>query len=55
MAKTLTVGVRLTPEVKAALERAAQADQRSLSSLIAKVMIDWGRERGWLKEGRRRV
>jgi predicted transcriptional regulator len=39
--KTLPVSVRLPPETKAALERAAKADHRSLSSLIEKVLVDW--------------
>lgn len=39
--KTAPVSVRLPPEVKAALERAAKADTRSLSSLIEKILTDW--------------
>lgn len=48
MAKTHAVGVRLDPEVKAALEREAADDQRSLSSLIAKIVADHCLEMGWL-------
>ena len=33
--------VRIDPALKAELERAARADQRSLSSLVAKVLRDW--------------
>lgn len=39
--KTAPVSVRLPPEIKAALERAAKADTRSLSSLIEKILTDW--------------
>lgn len=39
--KTAPVSVRLPPEVKVALERAAKADTRSLSSLIEKILTDW--------------
>jgi len=39
--KTLPVSLRLAPETKAALERAAKADHRSLSSLIEKILSDW--------------
>jgi len=49
MAKTPPLGVRLDPDVKAALERAAQADDRSLSALIAKIVAEWVRREGWLK------
>jgi hypothetical protein len=48
VAKTNPLGVRLDPEVKAALERAAKEDRRSLSSLIDKILSDWLRERGYL-------
>lgn len=48
MAKTNAVGVRLDPQVKAALERAAADDQRSLSSFIAKIVADYCLDAGWL-------
>ena len=51
MPKTPSVGVRLDPEVKAALEKAAAADARKLSSLIAKIVSEWVRENGWIRKG----
>jgi hypothetical protein len=48
MAKTNSLGVRLQPGVKAALERAAKEDMRSLSSLIEKILVEWLRQRGYL-------
>jgi hypothetical protein len=39
--KTLPVSLRLAPETKSALERAAKADHRSLSSLMEKIIADW--------------
>lgn len=48
MAKTHPLGFRVDPEVKAALERAAKDDHRSLSSLIDKILVEWLRERGYL-------
>jgi predicted transcriptional regulator len=39
--KTLPVSIRLTPETKRALEAAAEADHRSLSSLMEKILSDW--------------
>lgn len=48
MAKTRSLGVRLKPEVKMALERVAEEDMRSLSSLIEKILTTWLREHGQL-------
>lgn len=48
MAKTTPLGVRLEPEIREALTRAAREDGRSLSSLIAKILSDWLRAKGYL-------
>jgi hypothetical protein len=46
--------MRIDPELKAAAEKAAADDRRSLSSLIEKLLTDYCRDRGFLKpEGRR--
>ena len=50
MAKTHPLGFRVEPEVKAALERAAKADRRSVSSLIEKILYDWLREHSHLSD-----
>jgi predicted transcriptional regulator len=50
MAKTPPLGVRLDPDVKAALEMAAEADDRPLSAMIAKIVAQWVRREGWLKQ-----
>lgn len=42
------VGLRLPPEVKAAAERAAADDHRTLTSLIEKLLADYLRQRGYL-------
>ena len=44
------VSVRLPSEVKWAAEKAATDDQRSLSSLIQKVLADYLRKNGYLKK-----
>jgi hypothetical protein len=49
MNKPTPTSVRLPPEVKAALEKAAAADTRSLSSMIEKIVTDWLKKRGHLK------
>jgi hypothetical protein len=46
--KTAQVNLRLLPELKAAAERAATDDHRSLTSLIEKLLADYLRERGYL-------
>lgn len=39
--KTHPVSVRLDPEIKAAIERAAEEDSRSVSAMIQKILADW--------------
>jgi len=51
MPKTPPVGVRMDPELKAALERAAFEDQRSLSALISKILREWAVDNGLLRKG----
>lgn len=41
--------MRFDPAVKVALEKAAKADGRTVSSLVMKVLSDWLKERKWLK------
>lgn len=49
MARTAPTSMRLDPEVKAALERAAKADDRSVSSLVTRILRAWLIEHGHLK------
>jgi hypothetical protein len=49
MGKTPSLGVRLKPEVKEALQKAAEADLRSVSSMVEKVLTEWLRDKGFLK------
>jgi hypothetical protein len=46
--KTLPISFRLPPETKAALEKAASADHRSVSSLVEKVLTDFLKKNGHL-------
>jgi hypothetical protein len=48
MIKTPSLGVRLDPEVKDALENAAIDDARSVSSLVQKIVSEWLKEKGYL-------
>lgn len=52
MAKTHPLGFRVEPQLKAALERLAKEDRRSLSSLIENVLTDYATEKGVLEQNR---
>ena len=47
--KTAQTNLRLDPQLKAAAEKAAKADHRSLTSLIEKLLADHLRKTGYLK------
>jgi hypothetical protein len=51
--RPLPVSFRLPREIKAAAEKAAEDDHRSLSSLIEKVLADYLRASGYLPKSRR--
>jgi hypothetical protein len=46
--KTAQVNLRIDPDLKTAAEKAAAADQRSLTSLIEKLLIDFLKKGGYL-------
>ncbi|HSK39071.1 MAG TPA: ribbon-helix-helix protein, CopG family [Arenibaculum sp.] len=48
MARTNPLGVRVQPEIKAALDQAAQDDDRSISSMVERILKLWLMERGYL-------
>ena len=52
MARTNPLGVRVEPEIKEALERAAKDDDRSVSSLVERVLKAWLVERGYLTQSK---
>jgi predicted transcriptional regulator len=41
--------MRLEPELKAALEKAAIEDKRTATSMMTKILSDWLKDRGYLK------
>lgn len=55
MTKTEPIGVRLEPEERAAIEAAAAADDRPVSSLMRKIIVEWLRKGGWLKAAPKKV
>ncbi len=48
MARTNPLGVRVEADIKVALERAAAADDRSISSLVERILRGWLVENGHL-------
>lgn len=46
--KTATVQIRIQPSLKAAAEKAAAEDQRSLSSLVEKLLTDFLKKNNYL-------
>ncbi len=48
--KTALLQMRVQPTLKAAAEKAAAEDQRSLTSLIEKLLSDFLRKKGYLKK-----
>lgn len=50
MSKAQQIGVRLTPHVKLALEKAAEAELRTVANLSEKILIEWLVLWKWLPE-----
>jgi len=48
MARTASIGIRVQPEVKAAVEKAAKADDRTVAQWIERLMVRELREQGHL-------
>jgi uncharacterized protein (DUF1778 family) len=51
--KTSELKVRIEPQLKRAAHKAARLEQRTLSSLVLKLLIDHCEEAGTLKKARR--
>jgi hypothetical protein len=47
--KSIPLGLRITPTLKAALDKASAADDRSVASYIERVLADHLRKKGFLK------
>jgi hypothetical protein len=48
MAKTSAISVRISEQIKLALEAAAKDDVRSVSSMLEKLVTEWLRKNGYL-------
>ncbi len=51
MAKQRVTGIRQPPEEQQALQRAAAAEDRSVSWIGRNILAEWLRANGWLKQG----
>lgn len=51
MAKTHPLGIRLGPDTRDALERAARDDDRPVSTMAERILRLWLIERGYLEQG----
>ncbi len=47
--KSVPLGLRITPTLKAALDKASSADDRSVASYVERVLADYLKKRGYLK------
>ena len=47
MPRPVVLGIRLSEEDHAALAQAAEVDQRSMSALASKVLVEWLRAHGY--------
>jgi len=50
MVKTPSLGVRIRPEAKAALIKAAEDDRRSMSSMVEKILEEYLEAHGYLQK-----
>jgi hypothetical protein len=48
--RTAPIALRMRPVLKAAAEKAAKADHRSLTSLVEKLLTEYCREKGFLRD-----
>ena len=49
MAKSAAISLRVSDQVKAAVEKAAADDHRTIASLVEKVLVEHLRAKGYLK------
>lgn len=47
--RTASIGIRVKPEVKEAAEKAAEADHRTLASLVEKLLMEHLKATGFLR------
>jgi hypothetical protein len=48
--KSAPLGLRIVPSLKKALEKAAGDDSRTVASMAEKILTDWLKQNGYLKQ-----
>ena len=48
--KSVPVGLRITPSLKAAIDKAARRDQRTVAGMVEKILTDYLVDHGYLKK-----
>ena len=48
MNKTAAISIRVAPEIKEAVKKAAEDDRRTLASFVEKLLVDHLKEKGYL-------
>lgn len=48
MVRTAAIGIRVEPDIKAALEKAAMADRRTVASMAEKILVEYLEANGYL-------
>jgi hypothetical protein len=51
--RSAPLGLRITPSLRAALEKAAAEDHRPLSSFVEKILIEYLKDKGYLRGARK--
>jgi hypothetical protein len=54
LTRTAAIGIRVEPEIKAAAEKAAKEDRRTVASLVEKVLVEHLENAGYLKKPKAR-
>lgn len=48
--RTMPLGLRVTPSLKSAIEKAAKDDRRSMASMAELILTDWLENKGYLEK-----
>lgn len=52
MGKTVAIGIRVEPETKELVDKAAAAERRSVASLFEVAMLEWLERHGYVKKAK---
>ena len=52
MTKTEAISIRVEPDIKAAVKKAADDDRRTVASFVEKILVEYLEEQGYFKKKR---